>query len=88
MSIFNYFFYFSLDDGSYGEGVVFLNVFVRDELLREYSQGLRRLDYVDLTGTLGYHLRIDKDGKKRYNGFILADRLSKIIPIDQQSEIK
>lgn len=80
-------FYSSLDNGSYGEGVLFLNVFVTDELLREYVRGLQRLDYVELRGTLGYHPRLDQDGKKRYTGFILVESLNKTIRSNQLNEL-
>lgn len=57
-----------------------LSVFVQDPNLREYvKNNLKYLDYVQLRGSLVYKPYFDKGDKKRFDGRIEAESISKMI---------
>lgn len=63
-------------------GTAFLSVFAYGDYAKEYvRQNLNRLDHVRVTGPLGYKATMDDKGRRKYIGYIRADRICKIIPL-------
>lgn len=62
----------------------FIPVFIYNDTLRNIVRNtLRRLDYVRVEGELKYKACIDITGKKQYKGYILANRIAKLMKLRQ-----
>lgn len=62
----------------------FVSVFVYNETLCNIVRNqLKRLDRVRIEGVLKYKACVDDTGKKRYKGFVVATKISKVIPLRQ-----
>lgn len=59
-------------------------VFVYNDTLRNIVRNqLKRLDRVRIEGVLKYKACIDDMGKKQYKGYILANRIAKLMKLRQ-----
>lgn len=71
-------------DGVDEEQTDFISVFVYDDTLRNIVRNqLKRLDRVRVEGVLKYKACIDDTGKKQYQGYILANRIAKLMKLQR-----
>lgn len=93
MTLINNYISYRNSDGIKEERTDFIPVFVYNETLRNIVRNqLQRLDRVRIDGQLKYKACLDEKGKKQYKGYILANRIAKLIklrdvPMENQKQL-
>lgn len=69
--------------------VDFISIFVYDNDLRQYiRKHLKSLDFVRVEGTLQYKSKLSNEGKYEQEGYIVANKINKVVTVHKLAENK